>query len=68
MILFFAAVPRTSLAGLHIIVGSLPYAKFKSEGLDSLLSIPTHTRAVVNKYNFFNETQFNPPVRISKKM
>ena len=38
---FFVAMPRTSLAGLQSTVTALPNAKYKTEVLESFLSIPT---------------------------
>ena len=47
---FFVVVPKTFQAGLHSTSTALPYANYKTEVLDYLLSIPTHTqKAVANK-------------------
>ena len=51
------AAPGTSPAELQSTVTALPYTDFKTEVLDSLLSIPTHMRAVANKVKMSNERQ-----------
>ena len=42
--LVFVVAPRTSLSGLLSTVTALPYAYYKLEVLNSLMSMPTHTR------------------------
>ena len=44
----FVTAPRTSLAGLQSTMAVLPYADFKIEVLDSLLSITTLMWAFAN--------------------
>ena len=45
-VFYFVAAPCTSLAGLQSTETALPYADYKTEVLDSLLSIPTQMWAV----------------------
>ena len=55
--MFLVAAPRTSLTGLQSTVTTLPDTHYKTEVLDSLLSIPTQLRAVANKDKLCNERQ-----------
>ena len=45
----FVAVPRTSLEELQSTVTTLPCTHYRTEVLDSLLSIPTHMWGIANK-------------------
>ena len=55
--LFFVVALRASLAVLQFTLTALPYADHKTEVLDTLLSIPTHTWAIANKGKLSNERQ-----------
>ena len=68
---FFVAAPRTSLAGLQSTITALPCANYKTEMLDSLLPIPTHTyglwQIITNERSKTNvRIQHVPPVRMPK--
>ena len=50
----FVVALRTSPAGKQSTVIALPCTKYKTEVIDSLLSIPTHMWAVANKGKLSN--------------
>ena len=58
-LIFSEAAPRTRLAGLQPTVTALPKADYKTEVLDSLLSMPTNMWAVTNKDKLSYERQWS---------
>ena len=54
---FFVAAPRTSLAGLQSTVNVFPCTAFKTEVLNSFLSLPSQMWAVANKGKLFKTRQ-----------